>query len=131
MFNVERLSTAPYLDWNNDKRQNVCYAQVSKPEAGGDMCDCVFIYVPPHGEDKESFWRRFSEYVNNLCLPFVILDDLNQIQNDDEKMGGTTPNFTRFQRWISLRNDCELIIDIPKLGDIFTWRKNQTELSNT
>ena len=84
-----------------------------------------FVYAPPNEADKALFWTDLTTSALQYDIPFIIIGDLNEIQDFSEKCGGLVPNQNRFERLTKFKNECGLN-EIPSVGNKFTWRKNRT-----
>lgn len=50
-------------------------------------CARIFVYAPPYEKDKDPFWKNIKNHMDDINIPCIVLGDLNEIQNLEEKNG--------------------------------------------
>ena len=90
----------------------------------------IFVYAPSRDEENDTFWNNLQNYMNTLNGNVIVVGDLNEIENSEEKWGGVAPSNNRFNRLRLFRHNLDLI-NPPTTGNPFTWRRNRTNVNNT
>ena len=50
------------------------------------------VYASPNFAKRKIFWNYLENLVGTICLPWVLLDNFNDMTSEDEKMGGPPLN---------------------------------------
>lgn len=80
-------------------------------------CYRQFTRVPA---SREQLWNILQEAGKDINIPWMLIGDLNDISDADEKLGGRAArsfHLRRFANWISSCN----LIDLGFSGPRFTW----------
>ncbi|CAE6073922.1 unnamed protein product [Arabidopsis arenosa] len=87
----------------------------------------TYIYGNPVRGSRQQLWRRISNLAQTNLYgnkPRLMLGDLNEIQNNDEKFGGPIRPEWQFAHFRNMLNVSGLH-DIKTFGGIYTWRGNR------
>ncbi|CAE6123705.1 unnamed protein product [Arabidopsis arenosa] len=94
----------------------------------GPISFCVtYIYGNPVRGLRQQLWRRISTLAQTNLYgnkPRLMLGDLNEIQNNDEKFGGPIRpewQFAHFRHMLNISG----LHDVKTFGGIYTWRGNR------
>lgn len=85
--------------------------------------DFYACYEPPYTSEKRNFWNQLGAILENFKLSRLILGDLNEVMNEDEKLGGRP----LWRKKLYLKPVMQSIeaIDLGFKGKRFTWENNQ------
>ena len=50
------------------------------------------VYAPPQFYKRKFFWDYLQNLALNISLPWVLMEDFNDMTSDDEKLGGLPLN---------------------------------------
>lgn len=87
----------------------------------------IFAYAPPKESLKEAFWNKLQDYILNQQHPCMVMGDLNEIQNNQEKRVPThLPKANSRDFWVSRINVTFLTSphkEMNSLGENDNWMK--------
>lgn len=90
------------------------------------------IYASPIYSRRKKLWDSFKELAPQLTLPWLLIEDLNDIAKPSKKFGGCPPSQQKINNFNSFRNSYGLI-DLGYLGSHYTWTncRNNREIVRT
>lgn len=80
------------------------------------------LYASPTFAIRKNTWEKLANIANFFSIPWLIMDDFNEISHPNEKFGGNPPNKVK----MNLFNDFLYkvgLIDLGFIGPKFTWTK--------
>lgn len=80
------------------------------------------IYAPAQNREKDVFWDQLTQMNKIIDIPCCLIGDFNELVCLNDKLGGPTPNFNRFQR-LNKFLACVNAETLQVSGNYFTWKK--------
>ena len=80
----------------------------------------IIVYAPPQFDKRILFWEYLQNLARHISLPWVILEDFNDMIYEDEKHGGIPVNRTRISAFRNCMDKCGLM-DLGFHSPCFTW----------
>jgi hypothetical protein len=99
------------------------HIDVEITENDGFKWSVTGIYGEPRTEKREETWKLLRNLHMQVKMPWVCIDDFNEILYSFEKQGGNPKPQIQMERFRNALNFCNLN-DLGFEGDIFTWRNN-------
>lgn len=98
------------------------YGEVSNSD-GKSQWSMFACYRTPYSSEKMVFWDVLGSYITESNLPWLLFGDLNEIMNENEKLGGR--QFWRKKLYMKPIMQNLGAIDLGFQGKWFTWENNQ------
>ena len=86
------------------------------------------VYASPNFNKRKIFWNYLQNLATAISLPWVLLEDFNDMLLDDEKLGGLPLNRTNVSAFRACMDNCGLI-DLGFQGTRFTWTNKKPDLA--
>ncbi|KAK8973453.1 hypothetical protein V6N11_064696 [Hibiscus sabdariffa] len=92
---------------------------------GEDVWFGSFVYGPPYDDEKLSFWEMLARRRVDRDSKWCVIEDLNVVASQDEKMGGALIDQTS-AKWYLDFLDITNLLEIPMKGGMFTWSNKRS-----
>ncbi|XP_074270950.1 uncharacterized protein LOC141594862 [Silene latifolia] len=94
-----------------------------KLECKGSLWYLCCVYGEPNHTKRGVVWESFTNLLNSLDKPFLLIGDFNQVEYSSDKLEGD--NLTRGADLFSYWKNTICLMDIPFKGPRFTWCNNR------
>lgn len=78
---------------------------------------------------RKTLWQHLMDFSSNLELPWVLIGDINNMLNVDDKLGGLSINPTRIRAFREYIDVCK-VMDLGFRGPKFTWTNKHPNWHN-
>lgn len=100
------------------------YLDIRINENSGAGWRITHLYGEPSGDRKHLTWEYLHSLHNMIDLPWIMVEDFNEILVGSEKEGGDLRLQRSMQAFRDALDDCNLFY-LGFVGDIFTWRRGR------
>ncbi|XP_074305882.1 uncharacterized protein LOC141641104 [Silene latifolia] len=89
----------------------------------GSLWYLCCVYGEPKHTKRGAVWESFTNLLNSLDKPFLLIGDFNQVEYSSDKLGAD--NLIRGADLLSYWKNTHCLMDIPFKGPRFTWCNNR------